>query len=983
MFPSTELPNARLALRSVQKTGQYSSIDPPYIFDYYHDKNLGGAASYVPPRTWPSQDHFGYFNRSPLYSDYSTVDNTWNNARGLSYTTQRFVNGYGEAVLGTLSQITYPTGGRLNFEYELNTETYSGSTVLTGGVRVARTLYTDMLDSAKKVIRGYRYVKIDSTSSGWGYEPPLYKDTVFTTSIIPLGTSPNYAANMAYNVALVTAPVAINAYANSLSFSQISGQLSFNIFASMAITIIANLFDSPPAPNPQKSDVVTNAYEFSNHPSKNNLLPHLYQRVEVLEGNGTNNIGKTIYEFTSPTEIALAVPVLQPPYSDRTRSLPWMYGLLKRKLELDKSNRPVTELTNTYKFTQKNWGLTSQYSVRYKATQMLMCYDSYFAANAASKTKIISEGYYPLSGSAELSSSVIKDYDSTGNFTQTTKNYVNDLTYLYPKTVTTVNSIGDTIQERYYYPADYNSSVVPLNRLKDANALSTVVSRETWQLKPGAQYLLDATVTDFKPQITGNINAEQLFRLQTAAPLPSATAGTFNPALLNRLPAFNIRQESLSYNDSGKVVNIVSQGSPEQSYMWGYKGERVVAVLQNADAAHKDKVGTTPGTATSAIITANPGETKSVTFTLAQTGSVYIKLEVLAPEARYCRYNLTGGSPVITKSGYLCQVITPGTLNETWDSWKISYPVSIMLGNLNAGTYTLTTDQFSVSPTTSANPFRVNYTYYTDQTTNVASEFYYEGFEDSSYLVLEKPYIGQRFKPGVFTIPFTMPNSRSYRVDYWYRSTQWIYTSKPYTNGMTLTDGQAIDEVRVYPIDAQITTYTYTPSGNISSVSDQNGKITFYEYDGMNRLSFVRDQNGNIVKRICYNYAGQPETCGGTSYSNVAYTQIFTKSGCGRGFTPSSLPYTVAAGTYVADDQETANNMALADIEKNGQNYVDLNGQCQCLGIDHKAINGICEKGIKKTFIDFIGSQCREGYWYLFSDGTYSAKTYGNYVVCP
>lgn len=986
VFPANELPDARLALWSVQKMGRYTSIEPPYLFDYYHDKNLAGLSTYVPPRTWGAQDHFGYFNRAALFDYYSDDSKAYSNAMGLASENHRGVNGNGEAVLGTLRQVTYPTGGRLNFEYQLNTEKYAGSVVNSGGVRVSRTVLTDMLDSNKKIIKEYRYVKEDSSSSGWGYEPPVYKDTAVTTSIIPFGTSRYYAANMAYNVGLAAAPIAINAYANSLSFSQISGQLSFNIFAAMAITIISNLFQPASSPTTPRTDSITNAYQFGHHPSKNNLLPHMYGRVEVLEGSGSSNIGKTIYEFTSPSDLALAVPVLQAPYADRTRCLPWMYGLLKRKMELDKNNRPVSELTNTYKFNQKVVNLSTQYSVRYKAKKMLMCFENSFAPNAAARTKIISEGYYPLTGNAELTSTVIKDYDSTGLVTQTTKTYVNDINYYYPKTITSVNSTGDTIQERYYYPADYTSAVVALNRLRDANSFNTLVSRETWQLKPGGQFLLDATINDFKPQITGNMNIEQRFGLQTYAPLAASAAGVFNPAVLNRLPSLILRQEAITYNDSGKVVYVVPQTGVRQSYMWGYNGERVVAVVQNAGAARQEKANPSSGAVTSGTITANVGETKSVTFTLAQAGTVYIKLEALSPESRYCHYTLTGGSPAITKSGYLCQVLSPGTLNETWDSRKSTYPASIIFGNLAAGTYTLTTDQFNVSPSTSANPGRVYYSYYTDQTNIVPAEFYYESFEDSSYLSTGKPYIGQRFKPGDFTVPFTMPNGRAYRIDYWYRTgAQWIYVAKPYTNGMTLTEGDAIDEVRVYPTDAIIGTYTYLPSGNISSESDQNGRVKFYEYDGMNRLSMVRDQYGNILKRICYNYYGQPETCGGGSYTNVAITQVFTKQGCGAGFTPTAVVYTVPAGTYTADDQETANNLAYADMQNNGQNYANQNGQCQCLGEDRAVINGRCEKGFKETFIDYVdgGTRCREGYWYRFSDGSHSIKYYGRYVACP
>lgn len=82
------------------------------------------------------------------------------------------------------------------------------------------------------------------------------------------------------------------------------------------------------------------------------------------------------------------------------------------------------------------------------------------------------------------------------------------------------------------------------------------------------------------------------------------------------------------------------------------------------------------------------------------------------------------------------------------------------------------------------------------------------------------------------------------------------------TNTSTITvTGSEIDEVRLYPQGAQITTYTYEPMIGMTSQNDINNRIIYYEYDAFNRLQVVRDQDGNILKRICYNYAGQPEDC--------------------------------------------------------------------------------------------------------------------------
>jgi hypothetical protein len=62
------------------------------------------------------------------------------------------------------------------------------------------------------------------------------------------------------------------------------------------------------------------------------------------------------------------------------------------------------------------------------------------------------------------------------------------------------------------------------------------------------------------------------------------------------------------------------------------------------------------------------------------------------------------------------------------------------------------------------------------------------------------------------------------------------------------------DDLRFYPMDAQMTTYTYEPLIGITSASDANNKPTYYNYDPFNRLSYVKDHQGNILKKYDYHY---------------------------------------------------------------------------------------------------------------------------------
>ncbi|WP_461630286.1 RHS repeat domain-containing protein [Labilibaculum euxinus] len=63
----------------------------------------------------------------------------------------------------------------------------------------------------------------------------------------------------------------------------------------------------------------------------------------------------------------------------------------------------------------------------------------------------------------------------------------------------------------------------------------------------------------------------------------------------------------------------------------------------------------------------------------------------------------------------------------------------------------------------------------------------------------------------------------------------------------------SIKYIRIYPFDAQMTTYTYKPLIGISSETDTNGITTYYEYDDFGRLIRIRNNNGDIVKSYDYN----------------------------------------------------------------------------------------------------------------------------------
>lgn len=64
-----------------------------------------------------------------------------------------------------------------------------------------------------------------------------------------------------------------------------------------------------------------------------------------------------------------------------------------------------------------------------------------------------------------------------------------------------------------------------------------------------------------------------------------------------------------------------------------------------------------------------------------------------------------------------------------------------------------------------------------------------------------------------------------------------------------------LDELRLHPAGAQMTSYTYKPLLGMTSVTDANGMVRYFEYDSAGRLRLVRDSDGNILKTAAYRFA--------------------------------------------------------------------------------------------------------------------------------
>ncbi|MBB5644209.1 hypothetical protein [Pedobacter cryoconitis] len=74
------------------------------------------------------------------------------------------------------------------------------------------------------------------------------------------------------------------------------------------------------------------------------------------------------------------------------------------------------------------------------------------------------------------------------------------------------------------------------------------------------------------------------------------------------------------------------------------------------------------------------------------------------------------------------------------------------------------------------------------------------------------------------------------------------------SSSLSISGTGSIDELKLYPADASMTTCTLDPLIGIKNKTDDKGQTTYYEYDNFQRLKNVKDQNGNIIKNYDYHY---------------------------------------------------------------------------------------------------------------------------------
>jgi len=306
-----------------------------------------------------------------------------------------------------------------------------------------------------------------------------------------------------------------------------------------------------------------------------------------------------------------------------------------------------------------------------------------------------------------------------------------------------------------------------------------------------------------------------------------------------------------SYDSKGNVLAATGEGGACYRYFWEpsgmYPEASFTGMLMPLHTSQVDDIASQDHSFAGQLLTEY-----SFAFDAERTGPFSFHMNFHDGRG----YNLSGTMDGDTVFDYVCpnpEVILPittlyeGTVSAGHHTFKITYSPDQNSPTLPGGTSWFL-------PALSGNAL-IYYPVYREVTTADDIDAWSHGFEGDGNST--PGYNSRKSWAGQKTITHPITAGIPYTIDWMeLRGGQWQYRSEPFSGSRTIGSGAtAIDNVRVYPSDAAATNWSWTPTGELRSVTDGRGITESYEYDGMGRLLTVRDGDRKKVASYEYHYA--------------------------------------------------------------------------------------------------------------------------------
>lgn len=584
------------------------------------------------------------------------------------------------------------------------------------------------------------------------------------------------------------------------------------------------------------SDVLPIFSEFNN-------LPITYREVTEYFGTPEDNAGKTVYKYDGDGTTGFASSIMGL-FSSGSISY-WKNNSLVEKIEYKRNDGTWKKLRST-KLTydavaddnQKVWGLkvgkmllgTPQDLINSLGQNVPSYFPFEIPQSCQGNIEIFRFSDYSITtGTKQLTRNVVQFFDEEENATiEEVETFQYNSRHLISNR-TKSTSHGEDAITATKYPFDFPSDPVCVQMVAN-NMLDVAIESSAYL---GAKFL-NATRTSYKDWGSSMIKPEVLSYKHDTAP-------------------FEERIRFHAYDDEGNILSMAKDGGPTTVVLWNKRERTPVAKAINAQLHTTSVVTAAPTLDNDFYVPGVP--TTPTTF----RNDIAVTLEQdMTLTGIVSRGNADPSVPV----HYL--IVQISLWND--DTNTQFYGTTFSLGNQVATINNVPPGNYSLRYQYSAdigaeNAFHVHTSLDYD-VLQIYSTVLYEGFEALATNTSSDAYTGSRSRSGTYRVNLPAPIG-TYRLTYFTKTSgsQWIFNEQLITKTTTALEsvtigasGSLLDEVRLFPVGAMMTTYSNEPLIGVTDVTDENGRPTRYYFDSFQRLQHVSDHNRNVLKSFRYHY---------------------------------------------------------------------------------------------------------------------------------
>ncbi len=950
---------SRLYLLSVTKqTADLKDQENPILFDYY----LGGGnkAEFVPPPFFVSKDNWGYYDgfKSLLGSAADDLNNIKPNLKSYCVKGTRGLIGPqfptyenikrltfeladplgvkpGYAKFGLLKTVNYPTGGRLEYYYDQNIGRFSPNETdrQVGGVHVTKTVVYDSKESRancntpeQSETTNYSYVDINNVSTLWGLERPVnskasnsnyrpfdkkldwkpwklvpvkckygyqYPGIQYSDQAIGLNGFMAFMSKPGVQAGLEVLGVISNIFTVAKLISVGVSTTGVGAIIGLAIDIVLGLAEAIYtcfAQDDIKDNNITTWY--NRNLKASNPLPMMYSRVEVFQNDGSN--GKTATEYTNPTDFPIWESNLAL-FDMRQRYGIWLYGSPKNTTVYASNGLKVKEVKNYYTATECSLASAANTIESFKSKETPDAGDM-ARLSAKNATR---EDYYAsvaVCNFSRIPLGITSCYIETlkGEPARSTDwEIFNTGTPVYQPSSSSVLAVNTYDVYTGKLRLDKTEEIT----YQQVNAGRSITKTTNYTYDPVYQNMVDLLLPKKVEEISPSglrTQKETIYSYYN----PPYTIPQYATDALNKLRNNNIL--TIPVHTLTKVFNPLKPEVFGTADFWPVSEEWPL-FIETANGSVETKLTYQRRTANpDNNFTANPAVIVAENYYDPVTGLLISSKD----EGGRTVENLFDYDNMLTVATAI-NIKDPFTETLAYNSFETTTGFGFTFsGTRTAGTSVTGSRYYALTatePITAAitNPFSRPYTlsFWASLPVTVANA----------------------------TLDKTGPLRKGF--------TYYEYKVNAGSTSITISTASGtpkIDELRLYPSQARLTTTTYDPLLGKTSECDQSNHFTAYEYDTRGRLKLVKDEAGHIVKM--YEYAERQNAgCPVTYLSNAVYHTI-QRNNCAADYLGAYIEYNIPAGQFTsAISQEHADRLAQQQLDAMAQQYANANGSCDII----------------------------------------------------